>query len=56
MRMRSPCVTGAIQIIVCYSSILSSIGEYNVFERAYTPTNTEISRSNYFYFFLDVHE
>jgi len=54
--MRSPCVTGAIQIIVCYSSILSPLGEYDVFERAHTSTNTEISLSNYFYFFLDVHE
>jgi len=49
-------VTGAIQIIVFYSSILSPIGEYDVFVRAYMPTNTEISLSNYFYFFLDVHE
>ena len=54
--MRSPCVTGVIQIIVFYSSTLSSRGEYAVFERAYTSANTEISLSNYFYFFLDVHE
>ena len=54
--MRSPCVTGAMKSIMCYSSILSAIGEYDVFQGAYTPTNAEISLSNYSYFFLDVHE
>jgi hypothetical protein len=39
-----------------YASILSPIGRYDVFVEAYTPTNTEISLSNYSYFFLDVHE
>jgi len=54
--MRSPCVTGTMQILVCYSNILSPLGEYDVFVGAYTLTNTEINVSNYSYFFLDVHE
>jgi hypothetical protein len=54
--MSSLGVTGAVQIIMFYCRILSSMAEYDIFKRACTPANTEISLSNYFYFFLDVHE